>query len=131
MAVRSEELGQGRVRGVFPPTPGEVVAFPTARARARAASGRRAEIRRRRLAALVLPLLVVGFILATGPAGTSVASRSGAPAAVVLSPGETIWDLAERYAPETIDSRAYVDAVLELNDISGVPAAGQRIELPR
>jgi hypothetical protein len=127
MAVRSEELG--RHEG-FPARPGRVVAFPTDRVRARAAASRRAEVRRRRVAAIFLPLLVVALIVATGPGGTSVASRSGAPASVVLEAGETVWDLAERYAPESVDSRAYVDAVLELNDISGAPAAGERIRLP-
>jgi hypothetical protein len=131
MAVRCEELGHRPRRDAYRPAPGTIVAFPTARARAQAAARRRAEIRRRRLAAVVLPVLVAGFVVATGPAGTSVASRQAAPRSVVLSPGETVWDLAERYAPETIDSRAYVDAVIELNGISGAPAAGERIELPR
>jgi hypothetical protein len=126
MAVRSEELR----REGYVPVPGRVVRFPVDRVRARAVARRRAEIRRRRLAAVALPLLIVAFIVATGPGGTSVASRPSAPAAVVLETGETVWDLAERYAPATIDSRAYVDAVFDLNDISGAPAAGQRLRLP-
>jgi hypothetical protein len=126
MAVRSQELG----REVYLPSPGKVVRFPTARVKARAAAQRRVEIRRRRVAVAVLPLLVMGFVLATGPGGTSVASRRDAPASVVLDPGETIWDLGTRYAPASVDTRAYVDAVLELNDISGAPAAGERIKLP-
>jgi hypothetical protein len=45
--------------------------------------------------------------------------------------GQTLWDLAERYAPTSTDPRAYVDQVLELNHLSGVPAAGVRVRLPR
>jgi hypothetical protein len=127
MATRCEELG----RELYVRPAGDVVAFPTARVKARAASRQRAEIRRRRLTIAVLPVLVVGFILASGPEGTSVASRSSAPASVMLQPGETIWDLAERYAPAAVDPRAYVDAVLEMNDISGAPAMGERVRLPK
>jgi hypothetical protein len=127
MAVSYEELR----REALLPAPGKVVAFPTARVRARAAARRQVEIRRRRIAALVLPLLVVGLVVATGPGGTSVASRQDAPASVVLEPGETIWDLGTRYAPASVDTRAYVDAVLDLNGISGAPAAGERIRLPQ
>ena len=104
--------------------------FPVERARRRAAAARRAEIRRRRAALVVLPLLVAGFILASGPGGVSTASRSGAPEAVVLQAGQTLWDVAERYAPAGVDPRAYVDAVLEKNGITGVPAPGERLDLP-
>jgi hypothetical protein len=49
----------------------------------------------------------------------------------VLRPGETLWDVAERFAPPGIDRRAYVDAVVELNGVEGSVAAGQRVRLPR
>jgi hypothetical protein len=127
MALRSEELRHES----YAPAPGRVVGFPVERVRRAAALQRRAEIRRRRLAAVALPVLIVAFIIATGPGGTSVASRSGAPGSVVLQAGDTVWDLAERYSPSTVDSRAYVDAVLELNDISGAPAVGERLRLPK
>jgi hypothetical protein len=128
MATRCEEVGRGLYER---PAGGRLVAFPTTQVRTRAASQRRAEILRRRVTIAVLPVIFVGFILASGPGGTAVASRSSAPASVVLQPGETIWDLAERYAPDAVDTRAYVDAVLEMNDISGAPGAGERVRLPR
>jgi hypothetical protein len=126
MAVRCEEMQEVTVEAA----PGRVVRFPSERVRARARSQRRAEIRRRRLTLALFPVLVFGFILASGPGGTSVASRSGAPESVVLEAGDTVWDLASRYAPESVDPRAYVDTVLELNDVSGAPAAGARLRLP-
>jgi hypothetical protein len=49
----------------------------------------------------------------------------------VVHSGDTLWGIAERYAPDGIDKRAYVDALADLNELSGVPRAGQRIVLPR
>jgi hypothetical protein len=42
-----------------------------------------------------------------------------------------VWDIAERYAPPSIDPRAYMDEILQLNHLRTVPAAGVRIRLPR
>jgi hypothetical protein len=51
---------------------------------------------------------------------------------VVVEPGQTLWDLADRYAPEGMDLRAYVDAVVGLNDLDGrAPFAGERLRLPK
>jgi hypothetical protein len=50
---------------------------------------------------------------------------------VVVERGITLWDLAARYAPERVDVRAWVDAVIALNDLGGPPAAGERVRLPR
>jgi hypothetical protein len=64
--------------------------------------------------------------------GTAPASKSSAPRAVVVRPGQTLWDLADRYAPEGVDPRAYVDAVVQINHLEGrPPAAGERIRLPK
>ncbi|MDQ5815249.1 MAG: LysM peptidoglycan-binding domain-containing protein, partial [Actinomycetota bacterium] len=76
-------------------------------------------------------VLVAALVLATGPGGVAVASRPGAPARITVGQGETVWDLAERYAPDGIDRRAYVDAILELNGLDGMPLAGQRLKLPK
>lgn len=120
MAVRSED---------FYDVDGAVLyAFPTAAVRARAARARQAE-RRRRTGLVALALIVVVMTLLGG--GRAPASRQSAPRAVVLAPGDTLWDLVGRYAPEGIDPRAYVDAVIELNDLQGAPGAGERIRLPQ
>jgi hypothetical protein len=63
--------------------------------------------------------------------GTAPASKPGTPHAVVVERGITLWDLAARYAPEGVDVRAWVDAVIALNDLGGPPAAGERVRLPR
>jgi hypothetical protein len=124
MAVRSEEL-------VFEAS-AVVYRFPTARVRARVARRRRAEIKRRRLAlALVTTGMVLVTLVATGPAGVAPASRAGAPASVRIAPGDTLWDLATLYAPPGVDPRAYVDAILEVNGLETMPAAGSTIELPK
>jgi hypothetical protein len=123
MAVRSEELLYDR--------PGRVLRFPHERAVARR---RRQELieARRRLALVVAALVVVvGVLLGGGVGGEAVASQQGAPRAVVLQPGETLWDVAAEYSPSGIDPRAYVDALEDLNDITGAPRAGLKILLPR
>jgi hypothetical protein len=87
---------------------------------------------RRRVASIAVALATfVLFMLATGPEGTVHASRSKAPRAVSLQPGQSLWDLAERYAAPGHDPRAYVDAIVELNEMSGIPQIGERIRLPR
>ena len=120
MAVRQEDL-LVREAIVYP--------FPGAELRRRAA--RAAVARRRRLlSGTVTVILSLGMLLASGPEGTATASRAGAPKAVRIGAGETLWDLAERYAPASMDPRAYIDAVQGLNDLEGVPVAGTRIRLP-
>ena len=119
MAIRQEEL--------YTTPTGVVLRFPTGAVRARA----RRQAVARRLGMLVLGVLVVAiFVLATGPGGSAVASRRGTPAAVVVAPGQTLWELAERYAEPGIDLRAYVDSIIELNGIRGAVQAGEHIKLP-
>ncbi|HVL64283.1 MAG TPA: hypothetical protein VM573_03830 [Actinomycetota bacterium] len=118
MALRIEDL---ETRGAT------VVAFPTGRVRSRVRYERMIA-RRRRAGAVSLALAVGLAAFLTG--GTSVASREGAPKAIVLQPGDTVWGVAERYAPPGMDPRAYVDRVLELNGLEAPPAAGLRLRLP-
>jgi Tfp pilus assembly protein FimV len=118
MALRREDFEVQRDAVVY--------AFPTARARARA----KAQVRRRRAGLAVVVASVIGLTLMGG--GTAPASRSSAPRAVVVQPGQTLWDVADRYAPEGMDLRAYVDALVGLNDLgTRPPVAGERIRLPK
>jgi len=106
--------------------------FPTAAVRARAARQERAMYARRRIGVGFLFALVVVLGLQIGGVGnTAPASVAGAPRAVRLQQGDTLWDVAARYAPSSIDTRAYVDELIELNDLSGAPAAGAKIRLPK
>jgi len=121
VAVRSEELA---------PDSATVYQFPTQAVRTRVARQRALKVRRR-LAALCGSVLFMGLFLAGGAGpGRAVASRADAPRAVVLGPGDTLWGVAERFAPPSVDPRAYVDVLIELNDLSGAPVAGARLKLP-
>lgn len=123
MALRQEDLRDS--------APAEVLAFPTAVVRARAARHRRALFLRRRMTvASVALLLAAGLGLTVGGASASVPVSPDAPRSVRIANGDTLWGLASRYAPEA-DPRAFVDEVLRLNDLSGAPAVGAKVRLPR
>jgi hypothetical protein len=110
---------------------GVVLAFPMATIRRRAAARRRALALRRAGVAITLAATCILALLGSG-GGTAQASHpSSAPRAIVLRSGQTVWNLAERYAPASTDPRAYVDRVLSLNHLSGAPPAGVRLRLPR
>ena len=109
-----------------------LIQFPTAAVRARAARQQRTTFIRRRVGVSALLALVVVLGLQVGGVGnTAPASVAGAPRAVRLQAGDTLWDVAARYAPSGIDTRAYVDELIELNGLSGAPAAGAKIKLPK
>ena len=84
---------------------------------------------RRRMTLAAIALAVVGLVLLGGGRGPE--SRPGAPRAVVVRSGETLWAIAGRYAPRDMDPRAYVDAMVRLNGLRGTPQAGMRLRLPR
>lgn len=119
MAVRSEELTYQRDAIVY--------RFPTAR---RSLAARRAVRRRRAALASVGFVVVIAGLFASGPEGSAPAAPAGGPRAVTIHQGETLWDVASRYAPAGMDVRTYIDAVLERNELSSLPAAGTRIRLP-
>jgi hypothetical protein len=130
MAIRVEEL-EPQVEARIYRFPVEAVRPPRAELRRRAIRRRRAVARRRAGVALVVVVLSVGMLFAGGPASVSSAGGRRTPRAIVVQPGETLWSLAERYAGDGIDPRAYVDAILVLNRLDGPPDAGARIRLPR
>lgn len=120
MAIRVEELHRTQ-------PPARVYRFPDVAGRRR-----RAMFLRRRLAvATVLVALVSMFVMATGPSGVAPASVGRAPRAVVVHPGQTLWDIAHRYARPGTDPRAYVQAILDVNHLGAPPPAGSRVKLPR
>ena len=132
MALRREDLDSydAITWPEIAPDGGTVVAFPTGWVRAR--RRRRLMVVRRRRAVLGLAgVAVIAATLMGGGGGSAVASKEAAPRSVVLQPGATVWELAEKWAPPDVDPRAYVDAVLALNELHGPPAVGQRIRLPR
>ena len=124
MAIRREDLTPG--------TDAAVLSFPTGLARRRAARQMRVVYLRRRMAlAGIFVLVVAGWLLAGGVGNSAIASRDGSPSRITLQSGQTLWDVADRYAPAGIDPRAYVDALLRMNNVEGAPQSGQRLRLPR
>ena len=90
--------------------------------------------RRRRAIALLFVLVVVGTVLVLAFAGgrataDGVADREVRPTAVyVVRPGDTLWDIAVRLAPDR-DPRE-VTSALERSAGGTTIRAGQRIVLP-
>ena len=119
MAIREEEL---LVREAV------IYRFPTEEiARRRALE---TAVRRRRAAASLITVAISVGLLATWTPGPDAAAGA-APNRIVVAPGETLWDIAEAHAPASIDPRAYVDRVQELNALSGPIRPGMRLKLPR
>ena len=120
MALRREDVPVGDAI---------VLAFPSQAHALRARRRRAAARRRRSLAAALLGCALVGLShLQTPSAGGP--SPKHVPAAVVVQPGQTLWDLAARYAPRGSDPRAYLGRIARLNRLQGEVAAGARLRLP-
>ena len=99
-------------------------------------SGRIVLNRRGRLARtlVVLSLAIVAASVAGGQAGADT-SKSTVVAAdsfitVTVAPGDTVWSLASRVAPQG-EAGALVSAIIEINSLgSGDVVAGQKIRIP-
>ncbi len=86
----------------------------------------------------LLPALVLLVAIALGFIGLSnqsaVATDSNAPVAVTfvtVEPGQSLWSIAERVAPNT-DPREWIRQVMTLNAMQGTDVvAGQRLVLPQ
>jgi hypothetical protein len=91
--------------------------------------------RRGRLARtfVVLSLAIVLGSLVSVNAGANSERPTEAGAkfiTVTVTPGDTVWSLAERLAP-TSDLRAFVSEVIEINSLASADlAAGQKIRIP-
>jgi LysM domain-containing protein len=97
----------------------------------------RAAVRLTRRGRAVAVLCVLALAVALGLLLRQPSSEAGAetrPHAayeyVVVAPGETLWQIAERVAPD-VDPRV---TIMRIQDLNGLPdaavAAGQRIALP-
>lgn len=128
MALRQEDFEvQTAPQAVVYRFPGERA--EVARIRAGIAS-RRAARRRHRAGLAAVAIAVIGMtLLGGGQEGVAPAAQQGKRTAVV-QPGQTLWDIAERHAPEGMDPRVYVAALEEANDLGPVLQAGARIRLP-
>lgn len=124
MAIRTEDLELDRADAL-------VLRFPTELARARAARARREAARRRAWLGAVAAVVVAAAVVTGGGAPAASGRVARGPGAVVLAPGDTLWDVAERHAPAGEDPRAFVDELVRLNDLDGAPRAGVRLRLPR
>ncbi|HEX2240491.1 MAG TPA: LysM peptidoglycan-binding domain-containing protein [Actinomycetota bacterium] len=107
-----------------------VYRFPTGPVVRRRLSGAAQRVGRRVGTWILLLAVVAAVLLAGGPEAQTPAATGEAPKKVVLHAGETLWGLAERYAPASTDPRAYVDALLELNGLAAPPPPGTRLRLP-
>jgi nucleoid-associated protein YgaU len=94
-----------------------------------------ATYQRRRLAVLVAAMLILGVVIAgvigvtgkTAQADQAVSGQSVEPRTVIAQPGDTLWAIAKRVAPQANIS----DLVDELVRINGdAIVAGQLVRIP-
>lgn len=93
-------------------------------------------VRLTRLGRLVISLTLftvacAGVAAVGGPALSTGEAHHAASRTVVISAGETLWDIAERIAPGA-DPRAVIDDIVDLNALpdAGAVRVGQQIEVP-
>ena len=98
--------------------------------RGHAAHARVVARRRRAVAGLATMVVVGAGVLGGGATGSAPASVARAPDRVVVGPGQTLWDVADRYAAPAVDRRAYVDTLVRLNHVRGALQPGARLRLP-
>ncbi|MEI7756984.1 MAG: LysM peptidoglycan-binding domain-containing protein [bacterium] len=94
-----------------------------------------ATYQRRRLVVLVATMLILGVVIAgvigatgtTAQADQAVAGQSIEPRTVIAQPGDTLWAIAKRVAPQANISDL-VDQLVRLNGDAIV--AGQVVRIP-
>ena len=89
---------------------------------------------RRGLRALLLGLLlvlVVGAVLVLLQEEVVSASGQQEVQSVVVQPGESLWEIADRFAPESADLRVVITELVELNGLqTKVLRPGQVLYIP-
>jgi predicted Zn-dependent protease len=78
------------------------------------------------VAAAAMCAAVYGFGLLAGAMGPSVPDST---TVVRVKPGESLWELAGRVAPES-DAAAVVERIRELNAVDGAVEPGQALTVP-
>jgi len=83
------------------------------------------------ISATLLTVACAGVAAVSGPALSTGEAHHAASRTVVISSGETLWDIAQRIAPGE-DPRVVIDDIVDLNALSdaGAVRVGQQIEVP-
>ncbi len=127
MALRQEDLQ-------IEPRNAAVYRFPVERSEVaqirRGIAARKAARRRHRAGLTAVATAVVAMTLLGGGQEAIAPAAPERARVAVVQPGDTLWDLAERHAPEGMDHRVYVDFLVRANDIGPVLQAGTKIRLP-
>ena len=87
----------------------------------------RTYVRRR----IVAAALLVGVLAIAAPAAADAVGGDARPstATVVVQPGDTLWAIAGRVAPDR-DPRAVVEDIVAANDLTGDLVPGQALVVP-
>lgn len=97
------------------------------------ATRRRPIYLRRRIAALLTILVVIGAITGLWAMRSNAAAQPDAlEATVVVGDGETVWDVAAAFTPQGEHPQVYVAEVLRYNDVDAAAVQpGTVLRLPR
>lgn len=127
LATDDSTLGRSAALSMIPepspecplPAPEQVSCMPASSRRGRATC---------LVVAAVVTLAVIGTL---GWLGQTAGARTPAETAVVrVGAGETVWDVAQRVAPES-DPRAVVERIRQLNGMVGSAVQpGQQLQVP-
>jgi len=109
-----------------------VVAAPTRAAVRQAPPVLRLTRRGRVVVVLTVLVIALGFLAMGGaPAASTDVVHHQRTTTVLVSPGETVWDIARRVAPQA-DTRSTVAEIEQLNSLSdaGSVRVGQLLQVP-
>ncbi|WP_459973926.1 LysM peptidoglycan-binding domain-containing protein [Nocardioides pyridinolyticus] len=82
------------------------------------------------LAAALIAVLAVGFLLASGSVATDEPGTPEPTRVVLVGAGDTLWGIASDLADDG-DVRAMIDRISKLNALdSGMVVAGQKLVVP-